>query len=72
MSYKVLEFYPNLALKVRVTEHETKSEAYDVINICRNYAEVPYVAIDSRGSIFDVCTFGMKREEMARLIREEL
>ena len=70
--YKVLQFYPNLGIKVRVTEHKTKNEAYETINICRNYADVPYVAIDGNGKIFDICTFEMTRQEMAKMIEENL
>jgi len=73
MSYKVIQFYPNIEkLLVRVTEHKTKAEAYETINICRNYASVPYVAINANGDIFDIETFDMSREEMARLIQEYL
>lgn len=68
--FKVIQFYPNLGIKVRVTKHKTKKDAYDTINICRNYADVPYVAIDSSGKIFDICTFDMTRREMADLIEE--
>ena len=72
MAYRVLQFYPNLGLKVRVTEHKTRADAYETINICRNYADIPYCAIDSKGHIFDICTFDLSREEMARLIEENL
>lgn len=70
--YKVIQFYPNCGLPVRVTGHKTKQEAYETINICRNYADVPYVAIDGSGNIFDICTFGMTKQEMAKLIEENL
>jgi len=70
--YKVLQFYPNLGIKVRALGFKTKREAYETINICRNYADVPYVAIDDNGNIFDICTFDMTRQEMAKLIEENL
>lgn len=70
MSYKVFQFYPNLGIKVRVLEYKTKDEAYETINICRNYAEVPYLAIDGKGKIFDICTFELTREQMAKMIEE--
>lgn len=68
--YKIIQFYPSLGLKVRALEFKTKKEAYETINICRNYADVPYVAIDGKGNIFDICTFDMTRQEMANLIEE--
>ncbi len=70
MSFLVFQFYPNLGIKVRVTEHKTKQDAYETINICRNYADVPYLAIDSKGKIFDICTFDLTREQMAQMIEE--
>ena len=72
MKYKVIQFYPNLGTPVIVHGFQTKADAYEDINICRNYAEVPYIAIDSNGKIFDACTFGLDRNEMARLIEENL
>ena len=70
MAYTVIQFYPNTGLKVRATEHKTKTDAYETINICRNYADVPYVAVDGKGNIFDICTFDMTRQQMADLIEE--
>lgn len=55
-----------------MTQHKTKQDAYDTINICRNYADVPYIAIDRQGNIFDICTFDMTKQEMAKLIEENL
>ena len=68
--YYVFQFYPNLGLRVRVTEHKTKREAIEVINICRNYAGIPYLATDSKGNIFDICTFDLTRKQMAQMIEE--
>lgn len=70
--YKVIQFYPNLGTPCIVHGYDSKSEAYEDINICRNYAEVPYIAIDEKGEIFDACTFGLDRKEMAKLIEENL
>lgn len=68
--YKIIQFYPSLGLKARLLTFKTKKEACETINICRNYADVPYVAIDGKGDIFDICTFDMTRQEMANLIEE--
>ena len=68
--YTVIQFYPNLGLKVRCLEYKTLKGAYEAINICRNYAEVPYIALDKNGEIFDICTFDMTRKQMAELIEE--
>lgn len=29
--YQVFAFYPNIPMKIRVTEHKTKGEAYEYI-----------------------------------------
>ena len=70
MKYRVFQFYRNLGMPVIIHEYDTKAEAYEDINICRNYANVPYLATDKKGKIFDICTFDMSREEMAKLLME--
>lgn len=70
MVYRVFQFFPNLGIKVRITEHQTKEDAYETINICRNYAEVPYIATDRNGKIFDMKTFGLSRRDIAHMLEE--
>ena len=40
--YQVFAFYPNIDLKVRVTEYKTKAEAYEYISGLR-MCETPYI-----------------------------
>ena len=71
--YTVLAFYPNLgdACKVRVTAYK-KSEAqmcFDYINHGLRMCETPFVALDGT-KIFALETYGMSREEMARMVEQ--
>lgn len=70
MRYIVLAFYPNLGIKVRVTEYSRKNEMYEYIGALR-ICETPYIAMDTKTNItLDMETYGEDREKLAKLVEE--
>ena len=69
--YQVFAFYPNIPLKVRVTEYRSKAEAYEYIGGLR-MCETPYAAWKNWKELFDLETYGLTREQMAELVHKHL
>lgn len=71
MTYTVIQFYPGLGVPVRAVEYKKYSEAIETVNICRNYAEVPYLLLRD-GKIIDFAEFDLGRKAMAEMIEKYL
>ena len=69
--YQVFAFYPNINLKVRVTEYKTKAEAYEYISGLR-MCETPYAAWKNWKNMFDIETYDLTREIMAEMVQKYL
>lgn len=69
--YQVFAFYPNLGLKVRVTEYKTKAEAYEYISGLR-MCETPYAAWKNWKDMIDIETCDLTREKMAEIVKHYL
>ena len=68
--YQVLAFYPNLGIKVRVTEYGSKTEAFEYCGALR-LCETPYL-MHRNGNVLDFATYDLTREKMAAMIEEYL
>ena len=69
--YQVSAFYPNIPLKIRVTEHKTKGEAYEYIGGLR-MCETPYAAWKDWKEMFDIETYDLTREIMDEMVKKYL
>ena len=69
--YQVFAFYPNIPLKVRVTEYRNKAEAYEYISGLR-MCETPYAAWKGWKEMFDLETYDLTLEQMAEMIQKYL
>ena len=69
--YQVFAFYPDLGVKVRVTEYKSQAEAYEYISGLR-MCETPYAAWKDWKEMFDLETYGLTREQMAEMVQKYL
>lgn len=69
--YQVLAFYPNIPLKVRVTEYKSKAEAYEYIAGLR-MCETPYAAWKNWKELFDLEVYDLTLEQMAEMAQKYL
>lgn len=52
MKYTVIAMYPDLPIKKRITEYDSKGEAFDYISGLR-FCETPYVMFNENGKVID-------------------
>ena len=67
--YQVFAFYPNLGIKVRLTEYSNTAEMYEYISGLR-MCDTPYVAYQNYKKMIDLGTCNMTREQMAQMLRD--
>lgn len=69
MKYHVYAFYPNLGIKIRVTEYSNQNEMYEYIGALR-LCDTPYMATKNYENIIEVETYDLTREIMADMLKE--
>lgn len=52
MKYTVIAMYPDLPIKKRITEYDSKDEAFEYISGLR-FCETPYVMFNEDGKVID-------------------
>ena len=67
--YQVFAFYPNLGIKVRLTEYSSTAEMYEYISGLR-LCDTPYVAYQNYKKMVDLETYDMTREQLAQMLSE--
>ena len=68
MRYIVIAIYPSLPIKKRITEYNSKAEAYDYISGLR-FCETPYVMFDDKtGKVIDSEGYEMTKAELVEYI----
>lgn len=69
MKYTVIAFYPDLDIKKRITEYDSKQEAYEYI-ACLRLLDTPYVLFNQEGKVLDREYYDMKPSEMIDFIQK--